>query len=104
MRDTSTSGKRKPTKEMTQQEWTDLITNFIDGFDPEGSDDESKFDLRLLYEVTGICGSDFDPNDSFEDDNTRVQGPQQVSPFPNPITPSQARLTSFMSVNSSFVA
>ena len=104
MRDTSIPGKRTPTKEMTEQEWNYLITNLLDGFDPEGSDDGSKFDLRLLYEVTGIYSSDFDPNDSFEDDDTRVQGPLQVSPFPNPSSPSQARLTSFMSVNSSFVA
>ena len=76
MRDTSIPGKKTPKKEETQQEWTDLITNLLDGFDPEGSDYGSKFDLRLLYEVTGICDSDFDPNDSFEDDNdTRVQRP-----------------------------
>ena len=75
-RDISKPAKKTPNKEETDQEWTDLIATLLDGFDPEGSDDESKFDQRFLYEVTGICDSIFDLNDSFDDENdARVQRP-----------------------------
>ena len=57
------------TKEETEQDWTNRIADLLDGFDPEGSDDGSKFDQRLLYEVNGICcDSEFDPNDSSHED------------------------------------
>ena len=59
------------TKEETEQDSTNRIAELLDGFDPVGSDDGSKFDQRLLYEVTGICcDSEFDPNDSSDEDKS----------------------------------